>query len=315
MSDVLIVDDDDITIEVIKKMLGDDHNVASATNGKTAIQMAQARSPDLILLDVMMPEMNGYEVCRRLKSDPATNTIPIIFITAKDTDLDQVAGLKMGVVDYIVKPFNTEIVKAKLNNHLKAYQAREASQAPIPVRHVRREMDYPRSSRGETGWRSGLGSMAMGAALALIVGIGFGTAKFIESPASASGSTSTVAASSSSVSSPAGVPANRPNSNWVKNSTCGDIPIVSWWGTVTKATVVRYVNSKHNGEWQPYIDKWQHQAEYMANVYARGSMAKTKDGTQLHGDVLATHVEKLRKRVAVIKCLARESALAKVANR
>ena len=121
---VLVVDDMPDNLALIAGLLKDDYIVKAANTGEKALKIAQSDSPpSLILLDVMMPGMDGYEVCRQLKSDPATRNIPIIFLTAKSEVDDEKIGLELGAVDYLTKPVSPPIVMARVKNHLalKAY--------------------------------------------------------------------------------------------------------------------------------------------------------------------------------------------------
>jgi diguanylate cyclase (GGDEF)-like protein len=117
---ILIVDDTPTNIQVLAEALCSDYRVKVATSGKAALALSNnpESRPDLILLDVMMPEMDGYEVCRRLKQSPATQGIPVIFVTAKNDVTDEEHGLRLGAMDYIVKPFRLAIVKARVQNHI-----------------------------------------------------------------------------------------------------------------------------------------------------------------------------------------------------
>lgn len=122
---VLIVDDSPVNLQMLGKLLQDEWNVKVATNGKTALQIASSEDPpDLILLDVMMPEIDGYTICRILKASPETKDIPVIFVTAMNQVEDEARGLEMGAIDYIVKPYSAAIVKARVRNHmeLKSYR-------------------------------------------------------------------------------------------------------------------------------------------------------------------------------------------------
>ena len=122
---VLIVDDVPANIKVLLPTLQPYYEITVATNGKQALQLANTQKPDLILLDIVMPEMDGYEVCKRLKSDDKTSHIPVIFITAKDDEADEMTGLALGAVDYITKPFSAAIVHARTKTHLGLKRARE----------------------------------------------------------------------------------------------------------------------------------------------------------------------------------------------
>ena len=117
---ILIVDDAPTNIQVLAEALCSDYRVKVATSGKAALAIANNPElrPDLILLDVMMPEMDGYEVCRRLKQNPVTQGIPVIFVTARNDITDEEQGLRLGAMDYIVKPFRLAVVKARVQNHI-----------------------------------------------------------------------------------------------------------------------------------------------------------------------------------------------------
>jgi len=128
---VLIVDDTPENIQVLMETLKDQYTIVAAINGEKALKMAAAEpKPDLILLDIMMPGMDGYEVCRRLKADEQMQHIPIIFVTAKTEVEDETLGFELGAMDYITKPFSVPVVKARVKAHLelKILRDREASQ-------------------------------------------------------------------------------------------------------------------------------------------------------------------------------------------
>ena len=122
---VLIVDDVPANIKVLLPTLQPDFEISIATSGQQALQLAELHKPDLILLDIVMPEMDGYEVCTRLKAGERTRDIPIIFITARDDESDEMTGLELGAVDYITKPFSAAIVHARTKTHLGLKKARE----------------------------------------------------------------------------------------------------------------------------------------------------------------------------------------------
>jgi class 3 adenylate cyclase len=125
---ILIVDDSPENIDVLGSALKD-YKRSVALNGEKALQRALSDTPpDLILLDVMMPGMDGYEVCRRLKADPRTRDIPLIFVTAKDEVEDEMLGFSLGAVDYIIKPISPPIVQARVRTHLLLKLAREKLQ-------------------------------------------------------------------------------------------------------------------------------------------------------------------------------------------
>ena len=115
---VLIVDDTRLNIKIITDILEKSYNLYSTTSGKQALEIVTSKKVDLILLDVVMPGMDGYEVCKRLKSDPQTQNIPVIFISAMTNVEDETKGLEMGAIDYIFKPVSPPILKARVRNHL-----------------------------------------------------------------------------------------------------------------------------------------------------------------------------------------------------
>lgn len=116
---ILIVDDEPININILVDVLRDEWRTLVATNGEQALRRCQnAAPPELILLDVMMPDLDGYEVCRRLKADPKTANIPVIFVTAMGAATDETKGFELGAVDYIVKPVSPEIVRARVRAHV-----------------------------------------------------------------------------------------------------------------------------------------------------------------------------------------------------
>jgi len=122
---ILLVDDEPINLRLLDSMLRDDYEISVALNGKQALKRAATLQPDLILLDVQMAEMDGYEVCKRLKLNEKTINIPVIFITSKSDEDDEIKGLELGAVDYIAKPFRAAIIKARLHNHLELKRQRD----------------------------------------------------------------------------------------------------------------------------------------------------------------------------------------------
>jgi len=122
---VMVVDDTEANIDVLVNTLGDTYDVRVAMDGETALEDISADPPDIILLDIMMPGMNGYEVCERLKSDPATQNIPVIFLTAMTEEKDEAKGLALGAVDYVTKPFSPELVKSRVRNQLELKRHRD----------------------------------------------------------------------------------------------------------------------------------------------------------------------------------------------
>ena len=116
---ILIVDDEELNIDILAVWLEANYTITGAVDGQQALELAQSEpKPNLILLDVTMPGMDGYEICGRLKSNPATIDIPVIFVTALDHEHDETLGFEMGAVDYIAKPIVPEIVQARIRVHL-----------------------------------------------------------------------------------------------------------------------------------------------------------------------------------------------------
>ncbi|MCP4268467.1 MAG: SpoIIE family protein phosphatase [Candidatus Brocadiaceae bacterium] len=121
---VLVVDDTEANIDILVAALDSEYEVSVAMDGENALEIVNTDPPDLILLDIMMPSIDGYEVCRRLKSEPKTSGIPIIFITAMSEIENKTKGLELGAVDYITKPFEAMEVKARVKTHLSLTLAR-----------------------------------------------------------------------------------------------------------------------------------------------------------------------------------------------
>ena len=138
---ILIVDDTPTNIGVISGALKDSYRTKIATNGEKALALAGAEEkPDLILLDIMMPGMDGYEVCTRLKADPATAEIPVVFLTGQTGAEDETRGFDVGAVDYIHKPFSPAVVKARVRNHILLREARAQLAAQLDALNQELEM-------------------------------------------------------------------------------------------------------------------------------------------------------------------------------
>ena len=122
---ILIIDDTKLNLEMMKAMLQGEYRILTATNGQDGLHLARTEKIDLILLDVEMTGMDGFETCARLKSDPATENIPVIFVTARDEVSEETKGLALGAIDYIIKPFRAPIVKARVRNHVRMKQQQD----------------------------------------------------------------------------------------------------------------------------------------------------------------------------------------------
>ncbi len=115
---ILIVEDVRLNVQILLNVLRDEYDLRVANNGLEALAMVREQMPDLILLDIVMPEMDGYAVCAELQGNPNTRDIPILFLTALEGDKNEAYGIELGAMDYIRKPFNVPVVKAKIRNHL-----------------------------------------------------------------------------------------------------------------------------------------------------------------------------------------------------
>ena len=123
-STILIVDDEPANLQVLTQLLRPSYRVRAANSGKNALLSVAAEVPDLILLDVMMPDIDGYEVLKRLRENIATRDIPVIFVTALSDASDEEKGLELGAADYITKPLKPVVVLARVKTQLEAQQAR-----------------------------------------------------------------------------------------------------------------------------------------------------------------------------------------------
>jgi putative two-component system response regulator len=130
---VLCVDDEPSNLQVLKQILQGDYRLLFARDGRRAIELAQIERPDLILLDVMMPDMDGYEVCRTLKADERLARMPVIFVTALSDVEDEARGLELGAVDYICKPVSPAIVRARVRTHLSLVSVSELIETRLQV--------------------------------------------------------------------------------------------------------------------------------------------------------------------------------------
>ncbi len=130
---ILVVDNEEDIVEMLKYNLEKEgYTVFTALNGKRAIEQAHENKPNLILLDIMMPEMDGWEVCKQLMKDEKTSTIPVIFLTAKGSEVDEVVGLELGADDYIVKPISIRKLIARIKTALRRKEKLETPGETIP---------------------------------------------------------------------------------------------------------------------------------------------------------------------------------------
>ncbi len=118
---VLVVDDESLNIDILAELLNDEYKIIVAKSGEQAISVANNDAPDLVLLDIMMPNMDGFEVCKRFKNSDSLKDVPILFISALNDSNNKINGFKVGAVDYITKPFQPDEVKARVRTHLQLY--------------------------------------------------------------------------------------------------------------------------------------------------------------------------------------------------
>jgi diguanylate cyclase (GGDEF)-like protein len=122
VSKILVVDDERLNIQLLFEGLSDEYDILATSTGAEAIRVAQEQLPDLILLDIMLGDVSGYEVCKTLKLHPTTADIPIIFVTGKDTAEEEMIGLELGAVDYFSKPFNIALVRIRIRKQIELAQ-------------------------------------------------------------------------------------------------------------------------------------------------------------------------------------------------
>ena len=343
---VLIVDDEPLNIEFLETLLSEEINVIFATSGEDALSIVSANKPDMILLDIMMPGMDGYEVCKRLKGNPDTKDIPVVFVTAKQGPDEEARGLELGAIDYITKPFNPEIVKSKVRNNI----VRIATPRPDLEQYHnkdrrgkgrdRRDPNRDRRASGQSGalkWIAisllaivilgglvvvGTGSGAFDEVIARITGLvkGEETAQSTsapkpvrqaEQPRNQSSQSATVpAAGSSDKTRTPSTSVDRSSANnlqWVDDVDCVAVPEVKWWSFVSHRSIVRYVERNLKGDWETYAEKWNGRLASVEDIYDRGSTAITNTGVQLSGPALAEYIEQMKTRVDAIACLREEA--------
>jgi putative two-component system response regulator len=130
---LLVVDDEPVNLQVLRQVLQDDYRLLFARDGIKALELAERERPELILLDVMMPGMTGYEVCERLKGMPATAAIPVIFVSALSDAQDETRGFEVGAVDYITKPLSPPVVRARVRTHLSLVRVEELRNTRLQI--------------------------------------------------------------------------------------------------------------------------------------------------------------------------------------
>ncbi|SHK24945.1 winged helix-turn-helix domain-containing protein [Desulforamulus aeronauticus] len=137
MSKILVIDDESNITELIKYTLEkDNHEVIVAFDGEEGLQLAQLEAPDLIILDIMLPKLDGLEVCRRLRSQQPTTVVPILMVSARGETIDNILGLEMGADDYIAKPFSTRELAARVKANLRRLRYADANKVVDSTRKV-----------------------------------------------------------------------------------------------------------------------------------------------------------------------------------
>ncbi len=146
---LLLVDDEPTNLRVLRTVLQDQYRLLFAKSGEEALQLVASQQPDLILLDVMMPGLTGFDVCAKLKQQAATRAIPVIFVTALKDEIDEARGFAVGAVDYITKPISPVVVKARVKTHLSLVQAAELKQTRLQViQRLGRAAEYKDNETG-----------------------------------------------------------------------------------------------------------------------------------------------------------------------
>jgi len=146
-SKILIADDNPLNLKMLTELLNPDlYKISIANNGRKVLENAPKVMPDLILLDIMMPEMDGFEVCAKLKQDEKTRDIPVIFLTAKVSPEDIVKGFEIGASDYVTKPFNSAELMARVKTHIELKKSREAQN--VLIKELRESIENIKTLKG-----------------------------------------------------------------------------------------------------------------------------------------------------------------------
>ena len=289
---VLIVDDDEDIRTYLAALISADAETVEAADGDKGISLAKSRQPDLILLDLMMPGTDGYQVCKALKNNSATRHIPSFFITAQADRAFEAAAIKMGAIDYVVKPFDTDIVSAKIRNYLTMLN--QGERLPGAIRGGSRRLVLP------------VAAAVLVAGLAVYAGVQLlpenGAQEYSEQAARSGKLDLTQEQVAVTDLKHARAPGRY---HWVRQASCGVVPLVEWWQNITPSSMALYVDRHHNEQWEPYVTKWQKHLIRTENTLAKNGAMKAPNDTILKGPALREFVAKLRKRVDVVECLAR----------
>lgn len=292
---ILIIDDDSDILDFLMDLLEGKISVSFASNGAQGIELAKLHKPDMILLDVMMPEMDGFEVCKRIKEDPEIKHIPIAFLTAQNDEKAITKGLELGAIDYITKPFDPDIVAAKVENFLKTIDEMRAVATPEAQRAGPQPGQPDRRGGGGGGYAWYTNS------------IPFESTDSDIKPDEAQPSYNLTEKDIQSVISESDneQSTSSPSATSSDTASCGDLPKVKWWGNASHASIIAYVNVKNSGDWPSYIQKWERQLTKLREIFARGgTVIAPKVGTRLTGPSLSKYVSDVEKRVNITRCLA-----------
>lgn len=266
---ILVVEDEEMLRDWLSLHLSQQgYNVILAANAKELRSVFKDNETDLVLLDLGLPDADGIEIAEEIRS---FSNVPIIVLTGRRRKEDRLTALGVGADDYLVKPCDPEELILRVGNILK--------------RSEKADFYTPQSAPPKTKSKFVIRAALFIVILAAIAGgIYFGTVKY-----------------------QAGSSVNYTNSNWPFSSKCPTPPNVSWWVNTTHFSMVQYVNNKHRGDWNPYLDTWVNQYNKLRDVYGRNSTVRTKDGTRLSGEILKEHIGKIETRISVIRCLSQES--------
>ena len=272
---VLIVDDDEDIRTYLAALISADAETVEAADGDKGISLAKSRQPDLILLDLMMPGTDGYQVCKALKNNSATRHIPIVFITAQADRAFEAAAIKMGAIDYVVKPFDTDIVSAKIRNYLTMLN--QGERLPGAIRGGSRRLVLP------------VAAAVLVAGLAVYAGVQLlpenGAQEYSEQAASGEATKPSPAPAPAARATPPQTAPSSPTAmaptnaaggqtqvetaarsgkldltqeqvavtdlkharapgryHWVRQASCGVVPLVEWWQNITPSSMALYVD-------------------------------------------------------------------------
>lgn len=311
---ILVVEDEEsLQAFLVLHLENEGYRVTAVGTGGGMRKVLASESVDLIVLDLGLPDGDGLTIVQQLRE---TSSVPVIVATARKGQDDRLMALGLGADDYVTKPFDLRELQLRVRNVLRRttdHGEEVAADRPRPSVAARPAQmvgapEPPSPRRRASLWVAMAGAIvAVGTGAAWLLG-GFQTptGPRVEEPPTAGQKAPTPTAKPSE--SLAGTAAEMLGYGWVADSKCGAIPEVAWWKQTSAEKMVRYVDQKHGGDWQSYIDKWLRQLIKMQDILDRGSTAVTRDGARLRGEALREYINKLEMRVAVTRCLAHEAA-------